>query len=444
MMMVNLRESKSPRAFAIPPIFLAATLFTIAVGFFRSSPALDQVTGVGYSRDGSGLSVFAILRAFSSGSAALTGIEAISNGIPAFKEPKSRNAGITLVWMSAILSIMFFSVTFLARHIGALPSHTETVFSQLGRVIYSDDTLPYLILLGSTTLILIMAANTSFAGFPRLSATAAADGFLPKQLTYRGSRLVFTYGIVTLAGFASLLIVIFGAKTNSLIPLYAIGVFLSFTLSQAGMAVRWWKSGQLQPGEEQKQIASVLHHDPKWKLKLAVNGFGSVCTAVVMVIFAVTKFVNGAWVVVILIPTLVILFLRSTITTENWPPNCRWIHSAHRRASSASRPGYHRRRASRHAPGRRITPAVSNDVTAVYVAGLRRRTEIARQVALGRRRPPACTIRQPVVHRCWNTSDDRPSIQSNEILTVVCWSSSGHGGIIYCTCRPLCFCNSAC
>ncbi len=373
MMLVNLRGVKeSGRAFALPTyFFLAATLFTIAVGFFRYfTGTLDQVTGVETIHEtAQGLSVFLILRAFSSGCAALTGVEAISNGIPAFREPKSRNAGITLVWMSAILSIMFFSVTFLARHIGALPSHTETVFSQLGRVIYGDDTQPYLILLGSTTLILIMAANTSFADFPRLSALQAADGFLPKQLTYRGSRLVFTYGIVTLAGFASLLIVIFGAKTNSLIPLYAIGVFLSFTLSQAGMAVRWWKSGRLQPGEEQKQIASVLHHDPKWKLKLAVNGFGSICTAIVMVIFAVTKFANGAWVVVILIPTLVLFFLR--------------IHHHYRElAAELSLDSFGTPpRLKRH---RVIVPiggvhrgtllalhyarAISNDVTAVYVA----------------------------------------------------------------------------
>jgi hypothetical protein len=138
----------------------------------------------------------------------------------------------------------------------------------------------------------------------------AGDGYLPKQLTYRGSRLVYTYGIVALAGFAALLIVIFGAQTNALIPLYAIGVFLSFTLSQTGMAVRWWRTGPLKPGQEIHQRGSVLQHDPRWRLKMAINGFGALCTLVVMFVFAITKFTSGAWVVVILIPTLVLIFLK--------------------------------------------------------------------------------------------------------------------------------------
>ncbi|MBI3241670.1 MAG: APC family permease [Chloroflexi bacterium] len=320
MMLINLRGVKeSGAAFAIPTyFFLGTTLFTIGVGLFRyftgtlgvlPPPAETAHEAV------ETLSLFLILRAFSSGCTALTGVEAISNGIPAFSEPKSRNAGLTLIWMSSILSVMFLSITFLARQIQAVPSHTETIFSQIGRMIYGAGTPLYLILLGATTLILIMAANTSFADFPRLSAIQAGDGFLPKQLTYRGSRLVYTYGIVALAFFASLLIIIFQAQTNALIPLYAIGVFLSFTLSQTGMAVRWWKSGKLKPGEEQPQIASVLHHDPKWRLKLIINGFGAICTFVVMIVFAVTKFkpsdqFAGAWVVIIIIPTLVIVFLR--------------------------------------------------------------------------------------------------------------------------------------
>jgi len=314
MTLINLRGVKeSGIAFAIPTyFFLGITLFTIALGLFRYFTGALGTVAVAEAEVQAveSLSLFLILRAFSSGSTALTGVEAISNGIPAFSEPKSRNAGITLVWMSSVLSVMFLSITFLARQIQAIPSHIETVFSQIGRSIYGVGNPLYLILLGATTLILIMAANTSFADFPRLSAIQAADGFLPKQLTYRGSRLVYTYGIVALAFFASLLIIIFGAQTSALIPLYAIGVFLSFTLSQTGMAVRWWKSGKLKPGEEQKQVASVIHHDPKWQIKLLINGFGAVCTFVVMIVFAVTKFASGAWVVIILIPTLVVIFLR--------------------------------------------------------------------------------------------------------------------------------------
>jgi hypothetical protein len=288
------------------------TILTIIFGFVRHFTGTLGVVGPMEISEATieNLTLFLILRAFSSGCTALTGVEAISNGIPAFSEPKSRNAGITLIWMSSILSFMFLSITFLARQIQAVPQHTETIFSQIGAVIYGDGSPFYLALLGSTTLILIMAANTSFADFPRLSAIQAADGFLPKQLTYRGSRLVYTYGIVTLAGFASLLIIIFDALTSALIPLYAIGVFLSFTLSQSGMAVRWWKTGHLKPGEELRQVASVLHYDPTWRIKMLINGFGAVLTLVVMVVFAVTKFASGAWVVVILIPVLVVIFLR--------------------------------------------------------------------------------------------------------------------------------------
>ena len=314
MMIVNLRGVKeSGTAFAIPTyFFLGVTLLTIGTGFYRFfSGTLDPVTGVtpAVVEAVQGVTMFLILHAFSSGCTALTGVEAISNGIPAFKEPKSHNAGVTLIWMSVILSSIFLSLTFLANQIEARFSLTETVISQLGRSIWGPGTMWY-VLLGGTTLILIMAANTSFADFPRLGALQAGDGFLPRQLTYRGSRLVYTYGIAALAGFASLLIVAFQAETTALIPLYAIGVFLSFTISQTGMAVRWWKSGQLKPDEEKIEKGSTLRFDPKWKQKLALNGFGGALTFIVMIVFAVTKFHDGAWIVVFLIPTLVLIFFR--------------------------------------------------------------------------------------------------------------------------------------
>jgi len=276
MMVVNLRGVKeSGTAFAIPTyFFLGVTLLTIMMGFYRYiSGTLSPVTGVTMAELEAvqGVSMFLILHAFSSGCTALTGVEAISNGIPAFNEPKSRNAGVTLIWMSVILSTIFLSITFLANQIEARFSLTETVISQLGRAIWGPGTMWY-VLLGGTTLILIMAANTSFADFPRLGALQANDGFLPRQLTYRGSRLVYSYGIAALAGFASLLIIVFQAETTSLIPLYAIGVFLSFTISQTGMAVRWWKSGHLKDEEVIVEKGSTVRHDPKWKQKLALNG----------------------------------------------------------------------------------------------------------------------------------------------------------------------------
>jgi hypothetical protein len=249
-----------------------------------------------------------LLHAFANGTTALTGIEAISNGITAFKEPRSRNAGITLIWMSTILGSLFLSITVLANRIGAVPSEVETVISQLARTVYGGQNFLYLAVIAGTALILILAANTAFADFPRLGALHAGDGFLPRQLTYLGSRLVYLRGIVTLAVIASLLIILFQASVTRLIPLYAIGVFLSFTLSQTGMARRWWKSGQLKPGIEIKEPGSILAHDRQWKIKMAINSFGAVCTATVMVVFGVTKFKEGAWIIIILTPLLVGIF----------------------------------------------------------------------------------------------------------------------------------------
>jgi amino acid transporter len=313
-MLVNLRGVKeSGAAFAIPTYFFLVVMFLLlGVGFFRyltgalgsvvAPPPLDVTPAV------SAITPFLILHAFSSGTTALTGVEAISNGIPAFKEPRSHNAGITLIWMSVILGTLFLGITLLAGDISAVPSEEETVISQLARTAFGGRGTLYLGVIGATTVILIMAANTSFADFPRLSALLAADGFLPRQLTYRGSRLVYSRGIVALALIASLLIVIFNASVSALIPLYAIGVFLSFTLSQAGMARRWWKIGHLSPGEEIQERGSVLRYEPGWTYKMVINGFGSFCTAGVTLVFAITKFAEGAWIVLLLIPLLVAIF----------------------------------------------------------------------------------------------------------------------------------------
>ncbi len=333
-MWLNLRGVKeSGTIFAIPTYFFLLTMIlTVGIGLFRAATdSLGMVIDPPHLEilPLQGLSLFLILHAFANGTTALTGVEAISNGITAFKEPRSHNAGVTLVWMSAILGTLFLGITFLAGHIGAVPSEFETVISQLARTILGGRNVLYLAVVGGTTVILIMAANTAFADFPRLGALQAADSFLPRQLAYKGSRLVYSRGIVWLAIIACLLIIFFKASVSSLIPIYAIGVFLSFTLSQFGMAVRWRKIGRLGPDEEVKETGSVLRHDPLWRNKMLVNGFGAICTGIVMLVFAVTKFAEGAWFILVLIPTLVIIFFRihrhykdlaKALSVENYLP----------------------------------------------------------------------------------------------------------------------------
>jgi len=316
-MLINLRGVKeSGFAFAIPTYFFLVMMFlTVGVGFVRflagslgtvTAPPMDLMLEHEVLQP---ITLFLILKAFASGTTALTGVEAISNGITAFKKPRSKNAGTTLIMMAVILGSLMLGITFLGHQMGVMPSETETVISQLARTIFNSRGLLYLLAITATTVILIMAANTAYADFPRLGALMATDGFLPRQLAYRGSRLVYSYGIAALALIACLLIIVFQASVTRLIPLYAIGVFLSFTLSQSGMAHRWFKSGKLQPGQQKTERGSVLVRDRSWLFKMVVNGFGAFCTLVVMIVFAVTKFSDGAWVVVILIPGLAAIFL---------------------------------------------------------------------------------------------------------------------------------------
>ena len=313
-MLINLRGVKeSGTAFAVPTYFFVLMMaFTVGVGLFHYfTGSLGVVVNPPHFEPDkiiSAITPFILLHAFANGTTALTGVEAISNGITAFKEPRSRNAGITLIWMSLILGSLFIGLSFISGHTHVVYSEQETVISQLARTIYGGRGSMYLMLITGTTIILIMAANTAFADFPRLGALHAGDGFLPRQLTYRGSRLVYSRGIVTLAIISSLLIVIFQASVAKLIPLYAIGVFLSFTLSQAGMARRWWKIGHLKEGEEIVEPGSTLRYEKGWQYRMVINGFGAVCTAIVMVVFAATKFMDGAWVVLILTPILVFIF----------------------------------------------------------------------------------------------------------------------------------------
>ncbi len=313
-MIVNLRGVReSGMAFAVPNYFFILIMYVmLVIGLFRhltgslglvQNPPLLEIEGtLGF------VTPFLLLHAFSSGTSALTGIEAISNGITAFKEPRSKNAGITLIWMGVILTTLFLGISFMTRSVGAVPSEQETVVSQLARTIFGGRDIFYVLLIAATSIILVLAANTAFAGFPRLGALAAQDGFLPRQLTYRGSRLVYSYGIILLAVLAAILIIVFRASVTRLIPLYAIGVFLSFTLAQVGMARRWWRTRNIKAGETLHEGGMVLHHEPTWRGKMALNVFGGLCTAVVMLVFSVTKFHDGAWIVLIIMPLLMWLF----------------------------------------------------------------------------------------------------------------------------------------
>ncbi len=384
-MFVNLRGVKESGAvFAIPTFFFVA-MMALTVGTalarhllgtlapLRDPPPFDfEPTGT--------IGLFLVLHAFSSGTTALTGVEAISNGIPAFKEPRSRNAGNTLLWMSGILGSLFLGISFLAGPIGAVPSEHETVISQLARAAFEGRGPLYLATIAATTLILAMAANTAYADFPRLAALQAADGYLPRQLTYRGSRLVYSRGIAVLALVASILIWFFDASVTGLIPLYAIGVFLSFTLSQAGMAHRWWKSGRLLAGEQAHERGSVVHHDRRWLLKMVVNGFGAVLTGVVTLVFAATKFRDGAWVVLVVIPALVAIFyaihlhyrdLARRLSLEKYGPPPRV--GRHRVIIPIS--GVHRGVVA----GLTYARALSEDVTAVFVSTDPTQTEAIRE-----------------------------------------------------------------
>jgi amino acid transporter len=318
MTVINLRGVKeSARLFSIPTYFFLATMaLTLIIGFYRlATGTLGVVTGVeAIHHDLTGpVTLLLMLRAFSSGCTALTGIEAISNDTQIFKQPRARNAANTLLVMAIILITLFMSITVLSNAIGAVPSHEETVISQMARTIHGSEGfgyLMYVLTMAGAFAVLFMAANTPFADFPQLAALHSSDGFLPRQLTYRGRRLVFSWGVLTLAAGSILIVVLTGARVTNLIPLYAIGVFLGFTISQAGMTRRFWRTGKLKPGEFTWGLETKIEYDRHWWIKMIVSGVGAVITFVVMIVFIVTKFSQGAWVIVILIPALVWTFFR--------------------------------------------------------------------------------------------------------------------------------------
>lgn len=349
----NLRGVRESGAlFAAPTYaFLICFLFMIGFGVFHyfmyggaaPVPGAEELkVAEGYKFQP--VTIFLILGAFSNGCAALTGIEAISNGVPAFKKPEARNASMTLVVMAALLTVMFLGTSVMAYLYGVHPHENETVISQFGRIIFTGAFgWFYYVVQVTTALILVLAANTSFADFPRLASLLARDRFLPRQFATRGDKLVFSNGVIILAIFSSILVAGFGGDTSRLIPLYAVGVFLSFTLSQSGMVRHWLKeraevrakreatpdapqktslfdegaeAGQALPDAElaaSETRASAFVNDEvtdstHWKKSIFINGLGAIATFVVLCVFIITKFIHGAWIVVLIVPMLVLMF----------------------------------------------------------------------------------------------------------------------------------------
>jgi amino acid transporter len=300
-MTVNLRGLReSGTIFASPTyIFLGTMLLMIGLGLVKVIfGTLGHVTNVSPATgiEPQSIGIFLLARAFADGCSAMTGTEAVANGVPAFKPVEWKNAQQTMLTMAALLGVMFLGTSFLASTAGAVPTgyqgSGETVLSQVGRVVFGDGTIPYFVLLVSTMGILILAAQTSFADFPRLSSILARDGFFPRQFALRGERLAFNSGIVALGLVSIVLVVIFQGNVNGLIGLYAIGVFTSFTLSQAGMVRHWF-----------------VERGSGWRRSASINGLGAFVTAIVVGVIAVSKFGEGVWIVLVIVPILVLLML---------------------------------------------------------------------------------------------------------------------------------------
>jgi len=292
----NLRGVReSGRIFAAPTyFFLAAMLALLAVGAVRiltGTADLAPVEHTGLPHATGALTLFLVLRAFANGCTAMTGVEAISNGVPAFRPPEEKNAAATLTIMAALCIVLFAGTTLLVHAYQVLPREGETVVSQLARAVFGGRGVGYYAVQSGTALILVLAANTAFQDFPRLASVMARDRFLPRQFGNQGDRLAFSNGIMVLAGFAAVLIVVFQGDTHALIPLYMVGVFVSFSLSQAGMYLKWRRERL-----------------PGWRRHALLNGTGAILTTIVLGVVAVTKFAEGAWLIVGLIPILVLHF----------------------------------------------------------------------------------------------------------------------------------------
>ena len=322
LMLGNLRGIReSGNIFAVPTYFFVVSIFAlIAAGFYRYATvgitplALPLPANAGSAR----LTTFLLLTAFANGCTAMTGVEAVSNGVPAFRKPEAKNASATLVAMAILAVTMFLGITFLAHEYRVMPTAAESGVSQMARAILGGPTVFYYAVQIATMLILVLAANTAFADFPRLSSIVSRDGYLPRQFMNQGDRLAFSNGIIVLSVFAAVLIIGFRGDTQSLLPLYMIGVFISFTLSQAGMVIHWRHS-----------------REPGWKTSAFINGFGAIVTAIVLVIVTVTKTLEGAWIVLLLIPIIVTIFkvtrthydhVASQLTLRDYTPQAR-VHN---------------------------------------------------------------------------------------------------------------------
>jgi amino acid transporter len=290
----NLRGVReSGRMFAAPTYFFVVSILGL-VGYGLVAAAFHLLPEAPYEPHPPGLEgigLFLLLRAYAAGCTALTGVEAVSNGVPALKPPEGRNAQTVMTWLGVISIAMFLGITYLAFDFGIIPGGDETVVSKIARRVFGTS-LAYYAIQASTMLILVLAANTSYADFPRLSSILARDRFMPRQLATQGDRLVFSNGILILSGSAIVLTVIFGGDTHALLPLYAIGVFISFTLSQGGMVRRWLRL-----------------KEKGWRWRVWINGVGAAVTGIVLLTLAVTKFGEGAWIVVVVIPLLVGVFV---------------------------------------------------------------------------------------------------------------------------------------
>ncbi len=295
----GLREAGN--IFAIPTyLFLGSAFLMIGMGTFRilfmgdTGPAPSEEVIAAMSQTATDVTFLILIRAFASGAVALTGTEAIATGVPAFQPPESRNAARTLMAMAAILAALFIGITFLASSFHILPSHGQTVIAQIANHVYGD-TIGFYLFQAFTALLLFLAANTSFAAFPRLAAVLAEDGFVPRQFAFRGDRLAYSTGIILLGTVAALVVIAGGGSTHALIPLYAVGVFIDFTIAQSGMVKHW-----------------LTTKDQGWKYRLTINAIGAFLTLVIAIVVTSVKFTSGAWLVVVLIPTLIggMLFIR--------------------------------------------------------------------------------------------------------------------------------------
>jgi amino acid transporter len=350
----NLRGIReSGRIFALPTyLFVVSLLCLIAVGVWRAfTGGIHPVAAAApIQPPGEALTLFLLLTAFSNGCTAMTGVEAVSNGVPAFKPPEAKNAAATMVMMAVLSITMFIGITLLAHAYHVIPSEQETVVSQIARAVFGGRGWPYYVVQAGTMLILVLAANTAYADFPRLASILARDRYVPRQLMNQGDRLAFSNGIIGLSVFASVLLIAYGGDTHALIPLYMIGVFVSFTLSQAGMVVHWRKL-----------------KGPGWRTSAFINGLGAAVTGIVLIVVALTKSREGAWIILLLIPVHVVMFrvtrrhyeeVARQLSLDGWTNGTR-----HRNTVLVPMSGVHRAVVQALEYAKTLSP----DVKAVYV-----------------------------------------------------------------------------